>query len=322
VIAKRFLLPFLLLLLMIGGASAQLAGEKVRQPWLMLSKLTSPISVTTSSAATQLPSMGLELWACNTGTFDAYLGFGTANTVSVTVATGSWLRAGGCVAYDLYPPGLVAPYTYVAAIGSGGSTTIYLEAGIGQPPLETSVVASGTISATQGTSPWVVSSYASGNTQSITRPANTTQYTADTGWCSATSTCTGVFTFTSVCRAASQRANVQRISAWSSANQSTKLQAVLWLFSATPGTVISDDATFTIASSDYANLTGAKQGFAFTMVNNQASGAANAGADLYPSAQITCDSSNQVYGMVEVVNTYTPVSGEVLSIAIDTIGLN
>jgi hypothetical protein len=145
VIAKRFLLPFLLLLLMIGGASAQLAGEKVRQPWLMLSKLTSPISVTTSSAATQLPSMGLELWACNTGTFDAYLGFGTANTVSVTVATGSWLRAGGCAAYDLYPPGNAAPYTYVAAIGSGGSTTIYLEAGVGQPPLETNVVVSGTV---------------------------------------------------------------------------------------------------------------------------------------------------------------------------------
>jgi hypothetical protein len=166
VIAKRFLLPFLLLLLTIGGASAQLAGEKVRQPWLMLSKLTSPISVTTSSAATQLPSMGLELWACNMGTFDAYLGFGTANTVSVTVATGSWLRAGGCAAYDLYPPGLAAPYTYVAAIGSGGSTTIYLEAGIGQPPLETSVVATGTIGATQGTSPWVITSVptsASGN---------------------------------------------------------------------------------------------------------------------------------------------------------------
>lgn len=155
----RFLVAVLALLLCaVGGTppvSAQNASEKVRQPWLMLSKLASPISVTTSSAVTQLPSLGLALWACNTGTNDVYLGFGTANTVSVTVATGSWLKAGTCAAYDLYPPGVAGPYTYAAIIGSGGSTTVYVEAGVGQPPQMTgSSGGGGGGSVTQGTVPW------------------------------------------------------------------------------------------------------------------------------------------------------------------------
>lgn len=125
-----------------------------------------------------------------------------------------------------------------------------------------------------------------------------------------------------VCRAGGLRAIVTRISVWSSANPSTKLSGVLWLFSAVPATIIQDNATFTIAAADYPNLTGAKQGFSFGLGNNQASGAANSGADLYPNAQITCDGSNQVYGMVEVTNAYVPTSGEVLNVALDTIGLN
>jgi hypothetical protein len=137
------------------AALAQQAPAKVEQPWFPQSKLTSPISVTTSSAASALPSKGLIAWLCNTGSNDAYLGFGTANTISTTVATGSWLKAGTCAAYDLYPIGQPGPFTYVAIIGNGGSTTVYAEAGLGTPP-GTLGGSGGASSVTQGTTPWVV----------------------------------------------------------------------------------------------------------------------------------------------------------------------
>jgi hypothetical protein len=118
----------------IWPANAQDAPSKVRQSWLMQSKLTSAISVTTSSAATQLPATGLTLWACNTGANDAYLTLGSSNAVTTTIATGSWLKASTCTGYDLYPPGLAGPYTWIALIGSGGATVVYVEAGMGTPP--------------------------------------------------------------------------------------------------------------------------------------------------------------------------------------------
>lgn len=107
--------------------------------WLPQSK-GAAISVTTSSAASLLPVIsgstlpGQTAWLCNTGSNDAYLTFGTANTMVSTVAGGTWLKAGTCGAYILTPrPGL--SYTYVATIGSGGSTSISVETGLGNPPL-------------------------------------------------------------------------------------------------------------------------------------------------------------------------------------------
>lgn len=137
-ITSRFKFKIISALIAIGLASpvcAQNAPEKVVIPWFMLSKLSSQISVTTSSAASLLPSSGHILWACNTGANDAYLSFGNTNSVTTAVATGTKLASGTCSAYDLYPIGQQgAPFTYVAAIGNGGSTSIYVETGIGQPP--------------------------------------------------------------------------------------------------------------------------------------------------------------------------------------------
>lgn len=117
----------------ISAAIAQaLQPIPIASVWLPQGRISS-ISVTTSSAATALPTTGLTAWLCNTGSNDAFLAFGIANTITATVAAGSRLAAGGCGAYPLAPRAGVA-YTYVAAIGSGGSTTIYVETGLGNPP--------------------------------------------------------------------------------------------------------------------------------------------------------------------------------------------
>lgn len=158
-------------------------------------------------------------------------------------------------------------------------------------------------------------------TASITRSANTTTYTANTGWNNGTPT---FFSFTVACRVNGGQVLIPRIDIWSSANPTLKLTGVLWLFSAVPGTNVSDDATFTIASADFANLTGNFSGFPFTLSNNQASGASNSSTTLSGvTYQAQCASgTTTITGMVEVTNAYVPASAEVLHIGLATSGLN
>jgi hypothetical protein len=157
----------------------------------------------------------------------------------------------------------------------------------------------------------------------ITRSSNTTTYTANTGWNNGTPT---YFTFSSACALNAQNVAITGIDIYSSANPTTKLQGILWLFNAVPGTIISDDSTFTIASGDYAVLTGSSfSGIPFALTNNQASGASNSGVSITygPGLQAKCGASaTSLYGMVQVINAYVPASAEVLTIILHTAGLN
>lgn len=173
-------------------------------------------------------------------------------------------------------------------------------------------ISGGTITATQ---------YATTSSASITRPTNTTTYTTNTGWNNGTPT---FFSFTAACSKNGGQILVPAIHIWSSNNPTTKLQGILWLFAGVPGTNVSDNATFNIAAADYALLTGTFAGFAFTLANNQASGAANSGADLVGTTyQAHCaGGSTTITGMVQVVNAYVPANAEVLSVVLDITGLN
>ncbi|UFX42064.1 hypothetical protein HAP47_0022655 [Bradyrhizobium sp. 41S5] len=160
-------------------------------------------------------------------------------------------------------------------------------------------------------------------TASITRPANTTTYTVNTGWNNATSGATNFFSLTGVCRVNGGQVLITRVDVWSSANPTLKLSGVLWLFSAVPGTNVNDNAAFNIASADFANLTAGFNGIGFTLGSNQSSGS-NSGTSLSgTSYQAQCASgATTITGMVEVTNAYVPVSGEVLRVGIATVGLN
>jgi hypothetical protein len=135
-------------------AMAQTGYAKVQSPWFPQGKILGGINVGNTSAATLLPSAGQDAWICNTGSVDVYLAFGPTNTISTTVAGGTWLKAGTCWTYDLKPFTILQ--TYVAAI-SASSTTLTVETGIGTGPyqLSTSGGGGGGGSVTQGTSPWV-----------------------------------------------------------------------------------------------------------------------------------------------------------------------
>lgn len=121
----------LALLLSVTGAAAQVGGgSAVYTNWFP--QANSPaVSLSTSSSAHLFPGVGPTGRICNKGSVDAYINpQGTANTVSAT--TNSYVvPAGTCQSYNLKPS--TTQYTYWAGITASGSTTIYVETGLGTP---------------------------------------------------------------------------------------------------------------------------------------------------------------------------------------------
>jgi len=121
------------------SANAQYGGGLPSyQAWTSYGR-GSNITFSTTSAATLLPTTGLIARICNLGTVtvdDAYIAFGTVNTISVTAANGSWLKGGTCGNYNLQPFA-ATHYTYIAALCVGTCTCsspacqLYVETGIG-----------------------------------------------------------------------------------------------------------------------------------------------------------------------------------------------
>jgi hypothetical protein len=163
--------------------------------------------------------------------------------------------------------------------------------------------------------------FAAVSSSTLTRPANTTTYTANTGWSNSPAS---YLEFKPACRVAGGQVLIEQIDIYSSANPSKKLAGHLFLFSAVPSAPIADNAPFTLASVDFEHLTGNQQGFPFVLANSQASAAANSGVSLTGTsyrAQCSSDAA-AIYGLVQVTNAYAPAKAEVLTVRIHTLGLN
>ncbi len=166
--------------------------------------------------------------------------------------------------------------------------------------------------------------YAAIVSSDLTRPSNTTTYTANTAWANATSGATYT-TFTGVCRANGTIVLIPSIRVIDYANQTIKLSGTLWLFNVAPGTPINDNATFSIASADMANLSGQPVAFSATTVANQASGASGStvASMVGTTYEAKCANADaNLYGMVQVTNAYVPVSAEKLTITLKVVGAN
>ena len=155
---------------------------------------------------------------------------------------------------------------------------------------------------------------------SITETTGIT-FTANTGWNNSTPT---FFSFTGACRINGGQVIIPQIDVWSSANPTLKLTGILWVFSGVPGANISNNATFTIASADFANLINFT-GIPFTLNNGQlSSGAANSSTSISGTnyAGRCASGTTTMTGMVEVTNAYVSTTGEVLNIGLATVGVN
>lgn len=138
---KRLLLALLLLTAATVSTAAQtVTPSSVYTNW---SPIGAPTLTTINgvSSAHLFPSAGPTARFCNQGSNDVFLNpQGVNNSVSATTG-GLWLKAGGCQSYNLKPFG--TQYTYWAGITAGGSTTLYVETGIGAPAPNLSVSVSG-----------------------------------------------------------------------------------------------------------------------------------------------------------------------------------
>lgn len=164
---------------------------------------------------------------------------------------------------------------------------------------------------------------------SLIRPSNTTQYTA--GDVIAEVTTNNHFTFGSVSTLDGGSKKVSREPGGmveivgarlvSSANQSTKLDAELWLFRADPAEV-GDNAALALSDSEMDNHVGTIDfPIAYWKVGNAASGASGNAVCQPPMLPLLCRTSDQglLYGVLVARNGYTPVSGETFSIVIQAI---
>lgn len=157
---RKILAPLALAALLLfspaGGrlALAQQSGPiKTSEVWLLQGRLASPISVTSTPAATQLPIAGFVARVCNTGSVDAYVNVGVSSGATTSTTTGSWLPAGWCWGYDLRAYGVA--YTWIAAVTASSTTTLTVETGQGTPPQGVAASGGSGGSVTQGTTPWV-----------------------------------------------------------------------------------------------------------------------------------------------------------------------
>jgi len=162
-------------------------------------------------------------------------------------------------------------------------------------------------------------------TVSITRPNNTTQYTANTGWANATSGAVST-PLKGFCKAVSGGAGVSEyltdVEIIDGANQSTQLAGLIYIFDSPPSSPISDNATWNLATADVITTT-VTVPFTLANVSNAGSGAAGSQTVLASIGAIhTCVGGGTAWLMVEVTNTYTPVANEVLTIRLKYEPLN
>lgn len=147
----------------------------------------------------------------------------------------------------------------------------------------------------------------------ITRPANTTQYTA--GDVVADATDNAFFTFTFAQRQGKVSGSFSTARIVSSANQSTKPTFELWLFRATPGTT-ADNATWDVSDAELLDCIGV---ISFAQADWKGGTlTAGAGGNAYCQATNIGIAFNAVdtsiYGILVERATYTPVSGETFTI--------
>lgn len=142
----------------------------------------------------------------------------------------------------------------------------------------------------------------------ISRPANTTQYTIGDAMADNTAA-VGGSTLSGVVRATGKGGIINGLTIVSDNAPTTPLEGELWVFR-TAVTAITDNAVFTVSDSEMAagNLV-AKIPFALTTIG------ANSSAYLKPMAPFTTTGTANLRFLVRVTNAYTPASAETLTVA-------
>ena len=147
---------------------------------------------------------------------------------------------------------------------------------------------------------------------SLTRPANTTAYTANQ--VISASTTVGTYqTFANAARVAAGSGMIVGVNLLDEVNATTPLAPVLFLFNAAPASALNDGAALTLSNADGILLIAAIPLVSSYLLNASAS---PNGARLYTAQGLNIAyklaSGTSLYGVLMANAAYTPVSGEVL----------
>lgn len=150
----------------------------------------------------------------------------------------------------------------------------------------------------------------------ITRPADTSAYTANDAWADSTSApASGGFTLTGAARVSGGSGVITDIYIASSAVPGTLLQGELHLFDSA-ATAVNDNAAWNLSDADAKLRVGV---VSFTLV-------ADANNSYYHAQNLnigfTCVGTANLRYLVKVKNAYTPISGEVLTVRAKIIQTN
>lgn len=162
-----------------------------------------------------------------------------------------------------------------------------------------------------------VGGYTGHSDVTLTRPANTSTYSANTAVANATSGAVAI-TFTNCARLTGGSGFIIGADILDEANQTLKGAFELWLYNQAPSTVINDNANWAPTDADRANRVGVVK-FDSGTVGNNASGASG-NCEFYD--QLThpipyvCVGGTSLYGQLVVRNAYVPVSAEVFQITL------
>lgn len=144
----------------------------------------------------------------------------------------------------------------------------------------------------------------------VTRPANTTTYTANDAIADTTPTAGG-FTLASMANASGGYGMLNELIILSAADPALTLQGEIWIFNQAV-TAVADNAAFAISDADLKFLMGV---FPFQLVTTVA-GSGTSSYDYLPNLSMlyNCVGSTSLRFLLKAKNAYIPVSSEVLTV--------
>jgi hypothetical protein len=152
-------------------------------------------------------------------------------------------------------------------------------------------------------------------TTTITRPSDTSAYTAGDALSNSTSSPTaGGGTFTSAVGASGKSAILTDVVIVSSNAPATPLQGELWIFDTAP-TAINDNAAFTVSDAEMLTCV-AQVPFALSTIG------ANSSAHVQCGIGVLAVGSANLRFLIRVVNAYTPASAETITFRAKFQGVN
>jgi hypothetical protein len=305
------------------GSGVAVSGAVIANAGTNLNTSALALNTTVDSLLKPASTLAAVTAVGSVGSITGALPVGTNSIGQVTANAGTNLNT-SALALNTTVDSLLKPASTLAAVGSINNALPTGTNSIGQVTanagtnLNTSALALETGGNLAAVAAWIATQRGFTSTQTITRPANTTAYTANSVW-------GGAFLLSAV-GSANREAIITGVQViFSNTSVPSGMGAFrLYLYNVTPPSAIADGGAFSLPSGDRANcLTpgGINLGIAQLSVGGGSvvldTFASNVGS---LNEQISVPASANIFGYLVTVGAYTPVSASTAVVRLSTLG--